>query len=397
MDILYQIQFLRHQFSRQEAKVAQTILDNVSFASSATIEQLAAHAGVSTETVGHFAKSLGCRDINDFIAHMRRQVVDEKPAPASVASPILGGMDVAFASLSSMRNLPGMTPERLSRFAKSVGFEDIGDIIYQIRAQLTQLSQQEAKVAQAILDDVSFASSATIEQLAAQAGVSPATITRFAKSVGCDDIRDLRMKLAQASAVGSRYLQVPTAANTSRWQQKIDQLHHYLQAQLQQFNEQQFVDAGEAINQASGGLFVFSQGVSASLLAQQLQHTLVRSSYAAVAYQEPELMSITVSTLSSAHVLLLLSAKGENAVLLNVANQARARGVTVVALTPAASSLAQHADITLSLQPTDTPMLVADGRYGMMLAVDLLLAQIAQSAGEPRKTLLAGALQSLEE
>jgi len=166
---------------------------------------------------------------------------------------------------------------------------------------------------------------------------------------------------------------------------------------LQQFNEQHFVDAGEAINQASGGLFVFSQGVSTSLLAQQLQHTLVRSSYAAVAYQEPELMNITVSTLNAAHVLLLLSAKGENPVLLNAANQARARGVKVIALTSVASALAQQADITLSVQSAKTPMLVGEGRYGMMLAIDLLVAQIAQSAGEPRKSLLARALQSLEE
>ena len=60
------------------------------------------------------------------------------------------------------------------------------------------------------ISDVAFAASATIDQLVTAAGVSPATITRFARAAGCDDIRDLRMKLAQASApVASGDMPVP--------------------------------------------------------------------------------------------------------------------------------------------------------------------------------------------
>ncbi|HIC8039148.1 TPA: MurR/RpiR family transcriptional regulator, partial [Serratia liquefaciens] len=71
MDLVYHIQFRQDPFSRQEAKVARAILDNPGFTSTATIAQLAERAGVSTEIVAHFAQSLGCQDLNDFIALMR--------------------------------------------------------------------------------------------------------------------------------------------------------------------------------------------------------------------------------------------------------------------------------------------------------------------------------------
>ncbi len=73
------------------------------------------------------------------------------------------------------------------------------DIVGQLQEGMRRFSAQESRVATFILQNLSFTASASIDELAASAGVSPATITRFARSVGCDDIRDLRKQLAQAS------------------------------------------------------------------------------------------------------------------------------------------------------------------------------------------------------
>ncbi|BAN98343.1 hypothetical protein E05_35770 [Plautia stali symbiont] len=98
-----------------------------------------------------------------------------------------------------------------------------------IRQRQASLSQQEQRVARAILRDAAFAASATIKQLASRAEVSAATITRFARSVGCDDIRDLRMRLARASAepATASHGAVPQLASlhqalTQQWQQLDD-------------------------------------------------------------------------------------------------------------------------------------------------------------------------------
>ncbi len=59
------------------------------------------------------------------------------------------------------------------------------DIVGQLQEGMRRFSAQESRVATFILQNLSFTASASIDELAASAGVSPATITRFARSVGC--------------------------------------------------------------------------------------------------------------------------------------------------------------------------------------------------------------------
>lgn len=369
MDLVYHIQFSQSPFNRQEAKIARTILDNPGFTSTATIAQLAERAGVSTEIVAHFAQSLGCQDLNDFVSLMRTQPVPASAATA-VAQPVLGSMDIAFASAAGIGKLPGVSSTTLSRFAKSIGCEDIGDIVYQIRARQNQFSQQEAKVAQTILDDVAFASSATIELLATQAGVSPATITRFAKTIGCDDIRDLRMKLAQASVSGSRYLTAQTAPNgpPRLWLQRVNDIETTLHQQLQQVEHAALIEASQHLSQ-SKSVHIFGVN-SMALYVNELQQRLVGLGYPAFACQDAALMRMTASTLSTQQCVVLLSMSGENADLLNAAKLAGATGAYRIALAPVGSTLAGFADKVLPLSGGSA------SRYGLMLTLDLLLAQL---------------------
>ena len=61
------------------------------------------------------------------------------------------------------------------------------DIISRITERSGQLRLAEQKVAESILGDLSFAASASIGDLASKAGVSLASVTRFAKAMGCRD------------------------------------------------------------------------------------------------------------------------------------------------------------------------------------------------------------------
>jgi DNA-binding MurR/RpiR family transcriptional regulator len=73
------------------------------------------------------------------------------------------------------------------------------DIVARIAECAPELRSAERKVASLILDDLTGASRASIGALAQQAGVSAATVTRFAKAVGCRDVRELKLRLAQAA------------------------------------------------------------------------------------------------------------------------------------------------------------------------------------------------------
>ncbi|NIF74591.1 MurR/RpiR family transcriptional regulator, partial [Burkholderia sp. Ap-962] len=80
------------------------------------------------------------------------------------------------------------------------------DIVSRIAECAPALRDAERKVASRILDDLAAAAHASIGEIAAQAEVSVATVTRFAKAVGCRDVRELKLRLAQAAAVGERFL-----------------------------------------------------------------------------------------------------------------------------------------------------------------------------------------------
>lgn len=65
------------------------------------------------------------------------------------------------------------------------------DILYQIRSRLDDFSAGEGRIARLLLDDVGFAASASLDELAQRAEVSAATLSRFARSVGCRDLRHI--------------------------------------------------------------------------------------------------------------------------------------------------------------------------------------------------------------
>lgn len=84
-----------------------------------------------------------------------------------------------------------------------------GDIISLIRQSALSLSPSEQRVATVLLADMEFAVHASNSELARRARVSEPTVTRFSRSVGCRGVRDLKVRLAQAMAVGRIYVELP--------------------------------------------------------------------------------------------------------------------------------------------------------------------------------------------
>ena len=72
------------------------------------------------------------------------------------------------------------------------------DILYQIRARQDSFSAGEGRIARLMLDDVGFAASASLEDLAQRAEVSTATLSRFARTVGCRDRLERRLNHSAA-------------------------------------------------------------------------------------------------------------------------------------------------------------------------------------------------------
>ena len=237
------------------------------------------------------------------------------------------------------------------------------DIVGQLQEGLVRFSAQESRVAAFILKNLSFTASASIDELAASAGVSPATITRF---VGCEDIRDLRKQLAQASERRASWLAPDSNALPAAWRDALSYLGSTLAQQLANTSETAVEKLKSRLREARA-VHCFALGAQDTALASLLQHQLLPAGIAINLCQDASLMRMTASTLSDDHLLLVLVTAEADTVLQSATLQARTQGVTIIALTPPQHALANMAADIIPLP--DSPQLA---RYALLLLVDLL-------------------------
>ena len=80
------------------------------------------------------------------------------------------------------------------------------DIFATLQHEKERLSQSENRIADILLNDFEFAVNASIIELAGKADVSPPTVTRFCRRLGCESFSDFKVQLARTAYVGMRYL-----------------------------------------------------------------------------------------------------------------------------------------------------------------------------------------------
>ncbi|MGE6914511.1 MurR/RpiR family transcriptional regulator [Achromobacter kerstersii] len=275
----------------------------------------------------------------------------------------------------------------------------IRDIVFQIRSRRDALSVTERKVADAILDDIMWGASATVDQLATKAGVSIATISRFARTVGCDDTRDLKMKLAQASTVGSRFLDPSAPAEESTFYARIyADIESTLRAHLPTFTESLFEQACAMIDGARM-IYVFGMGGASAVLAQEVQSRLVRLGYPIAVYSDAVLLRMVAATLDERDAVLVLSASGLTPEIVGAARIVKQYRARLVAITDASSELAKLADVVVPIRTDETDFIYkpSASRYAMMLAIDLLSTELAMLNQEENRERLRRIKLALDE
>jgi DNA-binding MurR/RpiR family transcriptional regulator len=264
------------------------------------------------------------------------------------------------------------------------------DILYQIRARQDSFSAGESRIARLILSDVAFAASASLDDLAGRAEVSSATLSRFARSIGCRDLRDLRLQLAQASSVGSRFLTPEQAPEQSAFfRQIVVDIEATLRQHLAGFDEARFA-AAAAILRDARMIHAFGMGGCSSLCSEELQTRLVRLGYPIAACRDPVMMRLIAATLGPEHSLVVCSLTGLTPELLEAVTLAKSYGARILAITQADSPLGQLANVVLPLQIVETNFIYKPtaARYGMLLTIDVLATELALLAPEDNQERL---------
>jgi len=264
------------------------------------------------------------------------------------------------------------------------------DIVYHLKQRLHELSPVERRIADAILDDVDAAAQSGISELAEKAHVSVAAISRFAKTLDCDNVRELRARLAEASAVGKRFLDdQSTPPSSALFAQICADVESCLRRNVGGLQEHVVQSLAEALAGARM-IYVFGMGGCSTVFGLELQNRLVRLGRPIAAYSDAISLKVVAATLTPQDVVVALSVSGITPEILSAVDIARGYGARIGAITRADTPLAERADwlLPIVIDETDFVFKPSASRYAVMLAVDVLATTLALHVAEDSRERL---------
>ncbi|MEU7996798.1 MurR/RpiR family transcriptional regulator [Micromonospora sp. NPDC049060] len=276
-----------------------------------------------------------------------------------------------------------------------------GGLIVHISGLLPSLSPAEQRVARLVVADPAAASRRTITDLATAAETSEATVIRFCRSVGMDGYPQLRIRLAAEAArrveppdarvVGG---DIPPGADLA---QIIATIAFNDARAVEETAEQldpaiceQVVDAIAG----AGRIDVYGAGAS-GFVASDFQQKLHRIGRTAFYFPDVHTALTSAALLGRGDVAVGISHTGTTSDVIEVLEQARARGAATVALTNfPRSPITEVADFVLTTAARETTYRsgAMASRLAQLTVVDCLFVGVAaRNRSRARKALEATA------
>ena len=252
------------------------------------------------------------------------------------------------------------------------------DIISCITERFMALTATEKRIAQFILDDVSAAVELPIAELARLTQTSQASVTRFARALGCKDVRELKVKLAQSLAVGQRFiLDVPDLDGVQGIYEAIISV---LETHRRSLDMNAISQAVSWLSQARQ-ILALGTGGGSTICSQEIQYRLFRLGLPVVSQNDALMMRMMCSAVMPQDVVIVLSLGGYTPEIIESAAIARQYGARVIAITPAQTPLAEQVDLVLPLlvQESDYIFKPTPSRYAMLAMVDVLATELAMA------------------
>lgn len=270
----------------------------------------------------------------------------------------------------------------------------IPDILSIIKDFYNELRPAERQVADVVLADVTFAVDASNAEIAKRADVSEPTVTRFCRSIGCDGVRDFKLKLAQSVVVGRLYLapgepMPPTTDGSPLWSVVFGEARNALAAVERSVNPADILKAAEFVAGAKQ-VVIFGLGGSSTALAQETQNRLFRYGVAAISHSDPYVLKMTAATLKPNDLVIAISGTGRTREVIEVVELAKHYRAKTIGITAPDSELASICDIKLTVDIPEypDPLKPTASRYAFLVIVDLLSSAVGYHLGSSARETL---------
>lgn len=254
------------------------------------------------------------------------------------------------------------------------------DLFHALSNEDQKLSGLEVKLAQFALENVDFVVNATIIELAERAGVSPPTVTRFCRRLGCQGFSDFKVQLAKMAYVGLRYLkpEAPTATTEEVVRDIVSKAQNAL------FNVHRQLDLA-AIEKAAlllrGAEFIQAFGASgnSAMIVNELHNRLFRLGCRISASNDHNMNLMISAAAQPGTVVFGSSFTGRDMGLVHCLDLLRQQEIPTIVITQSGSPVAAAADVVIAVdmqegrnifRPTST-------RYAFLAAIDIVANMVA--------------------
>jgi DNA-binding MurR/RpiR family transcriptional regulator len=259
------------------------------------------------------------------------------------------------------------------------------DLVSRIQRIEGSLSAAEQKVAAAVAADYEGATHLTIGDLAARAGVSQPSVTRFCRSVGCGSFGEFKVRLATTLTVAAVYLKTDRVFDDDIGQLAQVVMLHASNSIRDCLENLDTASVGRAIATiaACNRLDIYGQGGGSASVAEDAKLRFFRLGLPVCAYADGHQQRMSAATLRPKDVALAVSNSGRSKSVIDAIEIARSYGATTIALTRPGTPLAAAADVTIAVViPEDANALMPTAsRYAHMAVIDTIATGVAFEMG----------------
>lgn len=229
-----------------------------------------------------------------------------------------------------------------------------------IRERYNQMSKAEKKISDYILSESRNCLGMTAVDIAAQSGVSSASVIRYVQKLGFEGLDGFKLALAAEGAQESEEDMVdPIISREDDLDTMCHKLDVLLTAAFQDFFYQLDQEAlAAAIQAVKGARRIYLMGIGASMMpAYDLFHKLRRADFPADFYQDLNMMVEFFNYIDERDVVIAFSYSGQSQEILYACDIAKKQRASVIAVTRRRdSALRDLADICLLVPDREAVM-----------------------------------------
>ena len=275
---------------------------------------------------------------------------------------------------------------------------NFSDLLGEIKSSFSSFHASEELIANCILADPVRVAQMNISQLADFSTTSVASVVRFSKAIGYKGYPEFRMALvSEVSRLGLNVTSVSELDSGITTEDSIEEIirkialadSRAIQTTAERLDVPSFKNVVEAWDKASNiGIFGLA---SSGYVAMDLQLKLNRQGKNAVAWRDAHTALTSVSLLGPGDCLVAISHSGTTLDVVEVIEEFKSHGVTIVLITNAIRSTATAlADFVLHTSARETTFRsgATSSRIAQLTVVDCLCVALAQRNWSGTKSAL---------